>query len=191
MSLFRFPLLSLAALCLLLPPPAAAHKLSVLAWPAGSEIQGEVSSSDGGPDDGRNVKIIVQNAATHAILLETKTDDKGEFRFALPARAKQEQADILLIADAGQGHRGEQLLPAAEQPDAGVPAAAALSGGGGDEQLRRIVAEEVNRALFPVRRTLAQMQEHQPDFRDILGGIGWIFGLAGLLAWFRSRKGMK
>jgi nickel transport protein len=171
-------------LLMIMPQSAAAHKLNVTAWPSDGEIQGEVASSDGGPADGRNVKIIVEEAKSHAVLLETKTDDAGGFHFAHPASPQ----DILVIADAGQGHRGELLLPAAADAAPAEKAAAPSVTTVNEELLRRIVAEETARALVPIRRALAEMRERPPSFRDIFGGIGWIFGLAGLLAWFRSRR---
>jgi nickel transport protein len=51
--------------------------------------------------------------------------------------------------------------------------------------VREEVAEVVSRELAPIKRELRQSRE--PDLRDILGGIGYIFGLAGLLAYARSR----
>jgi nickel transport protein len=34
---------------------------------------------------------------------------------------------------------------------------------------------------------LAEQTEAGPNLRDIIGGIGWIFGLIGVAAYFRRR----
>lgn len=51
----------------------------------------------------------------------------------------------------------------------------------------------INRALEskigPIRRQLAKNEEAGPSFVAIFGGIGWIVGMAGIIAWFRSRQG--
>ncbi len=197
---------------LLRPFPAAAHKLNVFAWSSGNEIQGEVMLSGG--RKAKQVKIILENAASHAVLLETGTDEQGKFRFPLPEQAVQDKPDLLVVANAGEGHRGEWLLKASEyagtaaaasqsidQGDTTAPAAqeeetAAESSSGTVQQaaaadvqtLRQIVAEELNKGLTPVRQALAESSEHKPSIQDILGGIGWIIGMAGLAAWMQSRR---
>lgn len=200
---------------LLLPLSAAAHKLNVFAWSSGNEIQGEVMLSGG--RKAKQVKIILENAASHAVLLETDTDEQGKFRFPLPEQAVQDKPDLLVVANAGEGHRGEWLLKASEY--AGVAAPASQSADQGDttapaaqeetaaessssadsgtvqqaaaadvQTLRQIVAEELNKGLTPVRQALAESSEHKPSIQDILGGIGWIVGMAGLAAWMQSRR---
>ncbi|WP_417916332.1 hypothetical protein [Candidatus Electronema sp. JC] len=193
-------LVVLLAVLLLLPPAAQAHKLSVFAWPEGGEIRGEVKFSGG--RKAKNVQIAVQNAADHAMLAETACDENGAFRFALPEQALQARPDLLIVANGGEGHRGEWLLeakdyapavPAGSVPTSSVStgsttAAAAVSSGLSEQQIRRVVAEEMSKALSPVRQSLAESLDPEPTLRDILGGIGWLIGLAGLAAWAQSRR---
>ena len=42
--------------------------------------------------------------------------------------------------------------------------------------------------LSPVKRQLAEMRTDEPGMREIVGGIGWFVGLAGLALYFRSRQ---
>jgi nickel transport protein len=42
--------------------------------------------------------------------------------------------------------------------------------------------------LSPVKRQLAEMRTDEPGMREIVGGIGWFVGLAGLALYFRSRR---
>ncbi len=204
-------ILLLAAVLLLLPHTAQAHKLSVFAWPEGGEIRGEVKFNGG--RKAKNIQIAVQNAADQAVLAETVCDENGAFRFPLPEQALTAKPDLLIVANSGEGHRGEWRLAATEytpavpagavstgstataaaaaaasSPEPAQPQAAAPSAGLSEEQLRRIVAEEMNRSLSPVRQSIAESLDPEPTLRDILGGIGWLIGLAGLAAWAQSRR---
>jgi nickel transport protein len=70
-----------------------------------------------------------------------------------------------------------------------VAAPAALT----DERLRNVVREEVDAALAarlsPLTRMLASRQrEEGVRLTDVIGGIGYILGLAGLYAYFAGRR---
>lgn len=187
-----FLLLPLLLVALLLPLSAQAHKLSIFAWPEGSEIHGEVKFS--GDRQAKHVAITVQNAADSTVLAKTVCDEQGDFHVALPEHVLKSHPDLLFVANGGEGHRGEWLLPAKEYAEEAVSslstaAPSSSSGAAVDEQvLRRIVAEEVRKGLSPVRKALAESRDHEPELHDILGGIGWIIGLIGIAAWAQSRR---
>ncbi len=42
--------------------------------------------------------------------------------------------------------------------------------------------------LSPLRRQLAELRTEGPGVREIVGGMGWFVGLAGLALYFRSRR---
>lgn len=100
-----FLLLPLLVAAIFLPLPAQAHKLSIFAWPEGNEIHGEVKFS--GDRQAKNVAITVQNAADSTVLAETVCDEQGEFHVALPEQVLKLHPDLLLVANGGEGHRGE------------------------------------------------------------------------------------
>ena len=194
LTIFRLVIL---LILLLAPLPASAHKLNIFAWAGDKLIYGEAKFSVG-----RAAKEItgnVENSTSGAILLTTSTDEQGKFQFSPPEQATEKQLDLLITADAGDGHRAEWPLAAEEYVVASVPEEQPAESGiqqpvaaGMDEtQIRRIVCEEVNRQLAPVRQSLAEKQERKIAPQDILGGIGCIIGLAGLVAWLRSRKQQK
>lgn len=200
-------ILFLFSISVLLPLTAHAHKLRIFAWPEGDIIYGETAFS--GTRKPKNAKITVQDAANHTVLLTTRTDEQGNFNFAVPQKAVVEHLDLLLVVNAGEGHRGEWPMPAAEYltltsppkivgvkestptvaknaPSPSVDTANAVLI---DEQLlRRIVEEELEKKLTPLRRMLAESKDNSPGLRDILGGIGYILGLAGILAWLQAKK---
>jgi len=207
--LYRFTTSVLVCSLLLLPLTANAHKLRIFAWSEGDVIYGETAFS--GNRKPKNAEIVVQEAKSHAVLLTTRTDDQGKFHFTIPQKASQEQLDLLLIGNAGEGHRGEWHLPAAEylslsllaEPEGGQrsapPATAQISSSADqativsvDEQLlRRIVDEELEKKLAPLKHMLAENSQKVPDLQDILGGIGYILGLAGIFAWLQAENPKK
>ncbi len=207
---FLYRILSILFLCsifVFLPLTASAHKLRIFAWPEGDMIYGETAFS--GDRKPKNVVVTVQDGASHTVLLTTRTDEQGKFNFTVPQKAVEEHLDLLLVVTAGEGHRGEWPLPAAEYllliaptkvadvnestPTVTIntssPSADTANEVLIDEQLlRRIVEEELEKKLTPLRRILAESKDSSPGLRDILGGIGYILGLAGLLAWIKANK---
>ena len=200
-------ILFLFSISVLLPLTANAHKLRIFAWPEGDIIYGETAFS--GERRPKNAEITVQDAASHTILLTTRTDEQGKFNFTVPRKAVVEHLDLLLVVNAGEGHRGEWPLPAVEYltltltpkivgvsestptVPKNVPSSSADTANAVliDEQLlRRIVDEELEKKLTPLRRILAESKDSSPGLRDILGGIGYILGLAGILAWLQAKK---
>ena len=189
---------------LLLPITANAHKVRVFAWPEGGKIYGETAFS--GDRKPKNVEITVLDADSDAVLLTTRTDEQGKFSFTIPEQAVQDRMDLVVVINAGQGHRGEWPLPADEylslytSSDLNAEESAPVElqsprpvdqsqAGLIDEQLlRTIVEEELENKLAPLRQKLAEINEDKPDLRDIIGGIGYILGMAGIIAWIKSKK---
>jgi len=175
--------------------PVLAHGLYIFAWLDGDRVCSESYFTK---------KIRVLNGevnardAAGALLAEGRTDEAGLWCFPAPA-----PQDLTLTIKAGQGHRAEFVLPArafAEtmpQPPLPGPeedAAAPLLPNAPDQGklnalLREAVRLELQAQLAPIRQALAERKaDRGPAWRDILGGLGWIIGLAGLAAWGASRR---
>ena len=45
----------------------------------------------------------------------------------------------------------------------------------------------LDKKLAPIMRTLAEMQEQKIRLTDVLGGLGYIFGLVGVAAYFKRK----
>lgn len=137
------------------------------------------------------------------------TDPQGLACFPAPGEVQ----DLTFIVQAGQGHRGEFILPAAEIQDAvrvgekeesgAVPLSTTLATGRDAETvalnlparnidpdyLRTVVREEMQAQLGPIRQALAESKnDTAPRARDIFGGIGWIAGIATLANWLHNRR---
>jgi nickel transport protein len=175
-----------------IPSLAAAHEVHVSAVVEGSKIRGEAYFEGDRPVREGVVKAL---DPLGEILAETKTDAEG--KFTLPARYR---CDYRVLVDAGGGHGGEAYveaedLPADLPPRAGVPPAehghaphahAAADSAAPSDELHELQheIEQLHRAL--------DHYESKRRLTDVLGGIGYIFGLAGVGMYvlsLRKRKG--
>ncbi|MDQ7832836.1 MAG: hypothetical protein RDU30_13975 [Desulfovibrionaceae bacterium] len=71
-------------------------------------------------------------------------------------------------------------------PQAASPAPAPVQP---DPALLAAMDRMLDAKLAPVKSMLAESLDPAPSMTEILGGIGWIFGLMGVAAYFKSRKG--
>jgi nickel transport protein len=64
------------------------------------------------------------------------------------------------------------------------PAAAPLPA-----EIEKAFEKALDKKLAPVMRTLAEMREEKVRLTDVLGGLGYIFGLVGAAAYFKRKPG--
>jgi nickel transport protein len=184
--------------------PAWAHRVIIFAYPEGDTIHTESKFIPDTPV--RQGKIEVMDKKTDKVLLSGTTDDQGKFSFKIPEAAKAQKLDLLIVAEAAMGHRGEWLLkadsylPGAEKqaataPVGATPASAATSASVGakaaniDQQaLEAALNKSLERHLAPVKEMLTELTIHRTSLTDIIGGIGYIAGIFGLWAYVMSRK---
>lgn len=88
---------------------ADAHKVSVYAYREGDSVLGECYFARGFPC--KNSKVEVYDSRGRKIM-ETSTDEKGKFSFKT-----KETGQLRIVIQAGQGHRAEYKLEAAQQPE--------------------------------------------------------------------------
>lgn len=184
-----------------------AHKVNIFAY-----VDGDRIVTDSGYSRTKRVydgEVEVYDAATGALLLNGKTDTEGRFAFVIPEAAREKKMDLRLLLKAGQGHQAEWTvnynefadaprsvsdMVVEENPAAGAPAVPAepaqsapvpvSPGGLSAAQVEAIVSREV----APIKLMLAEMHDAGPSVAEILGGIGWIFGLFGVAAYMKSRR---
>ena len=197
-------LLVIAAL--LLPLATEAHKVIAGVYAIGTLIDGEVGFSNG--DMARPGTRVEVFGADGEKLGETTIEADGLFSFAATRRVEHR-----FRANLGAGHVMDISLPAAELPrtlaGAEDPAAGAVgsliasadaatlpavvtasmpeSSSGPGSDLEALVQAAVASQIAPLRRELAAYKE-QAKWHDVLGGIGYIFGLFGVAAWLQSRR---
>ena len=189
---------------ILLSGTALAHRVTVFAWVEGDTVQGEGKFSGG--KKAQHSEIIVWGL-NGTELLRTRTNKKGEFSFPIPAKTAMR---IELVAS--MGHKAEWTIPLEDlddtatiksAQDAGTPPPVPAGNRPSEQaahqsttidpaQLEAIVEKAVTKALnkkiTPLTRIVADLEQKGPTINEILGGIGYIFGLMGVAIYFSSRK---
>lgn len=178
--------LSLLLFFLLLPLQAHGHKIHIFAWVSGDTVT--VESTFFGNHPLVKSSITVTNKQTGEQILQGTGDKKGVFSFTIPPTIKQNAADMLITVSGGEGHLAEWLIPASEYLSDTIVPAAPHKQTIGNAELRKILQEVLEQELAPIKRSIAKASEQKPGFRDIMGGIGYLLGLAGLVAWLKNRK---
>lgn len=191
------------ALVLLVQGPALAHRVNVFAFVQGGEIV--VESWYSKSKKVRHGNIEVQDAQSGETLLTGMTDEQGLWRFPIPEQARSSGAGLRILLQAGEGHQNEWTVQASEfldtpRPVESLPAAqpggAAAASSRTDEALlpaltrsdvEEVVSAVLDAKLAPIKRELLEQNQGGPGMREIFGGIGWIFGLVGVAAYFKSR----
>ncbi|MCV2219504.1 hypothetical protein [Thauera sp. Sel9] len=103
--------------------------------------------------------VDVLDPATGATLAQGSSGADGRFRIAVPPLPRYR-----IVVDGDEGHRSE------------AEAVRVAAGGTADADALRLLREDIARLEQRIR------------LQDILGGIGYILGLAGLSAWFMARR---
>jgi nickel transport protein len=94
-----------------------------------------------------------------------------------------ELPDDLPLPDGRADTPMQEPPPSAVSPARCDPAAALP----GDARLKELIETAVDRQVVPLRRQLDRF-ENTLRVRDVLGGIGYIFGIMGLLFFFLGRR---
>ena len=157
---------------MLVPSLASAHQLKVFASRVGGRIEGRVYFVGGSP--AITLVKILPSDGSEAVLAESGAD--GRFS-AVVAPADSYR----ITANVGDGHVANTTVggvPSVHEP---ATAGSALTSTSVD--MEAIVA----RQILPLREELAASEE-RIRLRDVLGGLGYIAGLVGLVAWWSSRR---
>lgn len=171
-----------------------AHKVNVFAW-----VEGDMVLVEGyypGGKRAQNSLVEVYNNAG-AKLLEGRTNQKGEFAFKIPSRE-----DLRIVLTASMGHKNDFTIRAAELggseppsqkpvPKIGETIAASPSTTVDMDQLEVMIDQALDRKLEPMIKLIRSTRKEGPGVTEIIGGIGYIFGLFGVVMYFKSRKERK
>jgi nickel transport protein len=187
----------IVAALLLMGGTAHAHRLNIFATGDGTAISGYAYFPGGGRAQGLT---ITAEAPDGSPLGSALTDERGEF--TIPAKL---HCDHILTVQTPDGHRAVFTVPASELDDslptpgmdgpagpAGVPVAgeavtmSQLPATGSDE-LSALIEEAVRREVRSLREQLEGYEE-RVRLRDVLGGIGYILGIAGIASYLMGRR---
>ncbi|GAI22805.1 unnamed protein product, partial [marine sediment metagenome] len=56
------------------------------------------------------------------------------------------------------------------------------------EQIKKIIDTSLDEKLKPIMRQLTRVQQKEVSFTEVVGGIGYIFGIMGIILYFTSKK---
>ncbi|NVM20404.1 MAG: hypothetical protein HWN68_01305 [Desulfobacterales bacterium] len=182
--------------------PALAHKVTIFAWVEGDTVYTQSKFSGG--RKARNSTVVVYDKEGK-LLLEGKTDKNGLFSFKIPKKT-----ELKVALKASMGHLAEWTIPAeeimgaADNSEAGVvpstqqaapstetktsselPATTAVSLSLQDVQ--DLIDRSLDRKLSPIVNMLADSLDRGPGMSEVMGGIGYIFGLVGVALYFATR----
>jgi len=189
--------------------PALAHKVTIFAWVEGDTVHTQSKFSGGKRVKGAPVLVFDPEGNQ---LLEGKTDGKGEFSFKVPKRT-----DLKIALKASMGHLAEWTIPAEEitavadvsrsstaevgvkaateeaarlstdvkaSREMPVPTAVSL----GRQEIQDLIDESLDRKLAPIVNMLTDSLDHGPRVTEVIGGMGYIFGLVGVALYFANRR---
>ena len=187
---WRFAAIALVAL-LATAGTASAHRLKVFASAIGNSIEGQAYFVGSGP--AANVDVTLRDAA-NTLLQSGKTGPDG--KFALPTSGT---GDVVVTVDAEDGHIAHFTIAGSELDPVSAPDAAAKPAANGTVPVVANAAPAVPMAdiEIAVARKIAPLAaqidaiESSLRVQDIVGGIGYIVGIFGLLAFLKSRRASK
>ncbi len=185
-------------------PASFAHKVNMFAYVEGSKVMMEGYFADGNKPV--NCEVIVTNP-DKKVLVKGLTDQDGKFSFDVP-----EITDLRIILNAGMGHRAEFVISRSELagmsplstagvieaadskstatepdsesgPEAAPEEISEITVNASEAAIRKAVAD----ANIPLMRSIEELKE-DANFSNIIGGIGFIFGIVGLLFYIKARK---
>jgi len=173
-------------------PVAHAHKVYLFAWVEGDTVYTESYFSGKKKVIGGLVKVL---DSSNREILKGKTNEKGEFAFKIP-----QETDLRIVLESSMGHRAEYLLKADEitgietipETKTGDSETKPISSPGSIadiEQIRRLMEQVLDSRLKPISKRLSRIEEEKgPGLTEIIGGIGFIFGIMGVVLYLRARK---
>ena len=182
-------------LFLSVPNLSMAHRVNVFAWVEGDIVYTESFFSDGTKAVNSQIDVLDFEGR---ILLTGKTDKEGKFSFKIP-----KETDLKIVLNASMGHRAEYTLSASEmtemvsstydkdveQPTEIKEEKEALSTY--KEEIRSLIEEVLDEKLRPILKKLTVSKKRGPTVSEIVGGIGYIFGLMGVALYFSNRRKKK
>ncbi len=185
------PLRLIFPLLLLFNGTVEAHLLKLFAYVEGTTIHGSAYFAGGANAAGLAITISDRDSRQ---LVTLDTDPQGAFSYtpAVPG-------EYHILADTGEGHQARWLIRAEAFGQSATPVrepsetmtttvrANSVPADLTPRQLTALIEQAVARQIGPLREALQRAQD-RARLSDMLGGIGFIFGLAGIILWWRGRQ---
>ncbi|MBN1833550.1 MAG: hypothetical protein JW896_15720 [Deltaproteobacteria bacterium] len=191
-GIFTFVMTCALALLFIIGIDAHAHGVYIFSW-----VEGDIIHTDSYFSSKEKVKdgdVKVFNSSGD-MLLEGKTDANGEFSFKVPGKSP-----LRIVLETNMGHKSEFLLelnnqmvvkettaPPEENKDHQRPSTSPSLEDA--NQIRKVVEETLDCRLKPIMKALAEIEKDKgPGLTEIIAGLGYIFGIMGIILYFRTKK---
>lgn len=189
--------------------PIFAHKVNIFTYVEGNKVYTESYFNDGKKCVSSKIEIFDNQGNK---LLEGLTDKEGNFSFEIP----QKEGDLKIVLTASMGHRAECIIRADElrnttglvQENLEEPISSkettesVLVYMTGEEnkvvspeissqnlkEVQLLIENILDEKLTPIMKEIKKSQKDKISPTEIIGGIGYIFGIFGIIAYFLSRK---
>ncbi len=188
---------------------AFAHKVNVFAYVEREKIYTESYFNDGKKCIDSKIEVFDNQGNK---LLEGLTDKEGKFSFEVSS----ENGDLKIVLTASMGHRAEYTIRTdelrdtmgsieesiekpifsekrdesslaemiSEEKEAISPEISSLD----LNEIRSLIEDALDEKLKPIMIEIKKSQEDKISPTEIIGGIGYIIGIFGIIAYFLSRK---
>ncbi len=181
-----------------------AHKINLFVWAENGSITVESSLTGGRTLVHGTVTVV--NSETEETIITGKNDKNGTFSFTVPEEILKQSPPLDIIVSGGDGHQAHWVIkadeygglaktasvlpepdkqPVEQQTENKVPYCLSKA------DFEQLLDEHLEQKLAPIRKNIGSLVNHSPSIKDIGAGIGYLIGIAGLIAWFQSRKGKK
>ncbi|MDO9555472.1 MAG: hypothetical protein Q7J40_02680 [Atribacterota bacterium] len=176
---------------------AFAHKVNIFAYVEGGKIYTESYFNDGKKCVESKIEVFNNQGNK---LLEGLTDEEGMFSFEIPPEDVID-GDLKLVLTASMGHRAEYSISADELGDIKglieekieepISAVSPETSSFDLKEIQSIIEDTLDEKLKPIIKEMREIKKSQEDKispTEIIGGIGYIIGIFGIVAYFLSRK---
>ena len=174
-----------------------AHKVNIFAYVEGDKVYTESYFSDGKKCVESKIEVFDNQGNKQ---LEGLTDEEGMFSFKIPLKDVID-GDLKIILTASMGHRAEYIIRADELGDVSglieekieepVSAVSPEISSVDLKEIQSLIEDTLDEKLKPIIREMREIRKSQEDRispTEIIGGIGYIIGIFGIIAYFLSRK---
>lgn len=186
------------ALIVAIAQPAFAHKVNIFAYTEGNTVFTESYFNDG-KKCVNSLITVFDNQGNK--LLEGTTDKDGIFSFEIPRHT-----DLKIVLTASMGHRAEYVFKKSElsgsvsetEPDAPDIPPSRIPKQEQEKttmdnvdmaQLQSLIEQSLDKKLAPIKKMIAKNRMEQgPSLVEVIGGIGYIFGIMGLAIFFKNKR---
>jgi nickel transport protein len=170
----------LAALEGVMSQPVWAHGMHLQVHVEGDVIRGRAEYvGGGGPVEAARVTVVTPSGRR---LGSTRTDGEGRFSFT-----PTEAVDHRFLLEGGPGHTAEASVSADSLPAGMLPRAEVAPDAVATVDVAAMVEQAVSRQVGPLREEIDRLRGSL-RLHDVLGGIGYIVGFAGLWFYLAARR---